>query len=540
MKLPSSNGLMHCLAAWLMCMSTAISAQTLRVVEVRVEGKVVDTAVSILQFAPPERTPTPLSVQVGQTLTDGVEIGIPARTVLVLQTANNNRVELAPDTRFTARVGAGGEVHSVTGGSARFDVQRALSFFNIEFNRFVALVRGTAFEVQAGTGGDGTADVQRGRIVVQREVPTLMQDTGRQVDMLEQDTLDAQSRPRQQWPAVEAVRRYARGEAAMAQYTSDLAQAEQRRDRDARLAALNNMGLTWLARGVPANAVATFKRMLALAQTDKDDPWRARALNNLGAAALEQGDLKGAVNYLDNALTVNRALEPRSAQRRVAQVQGNLGLAWRRLGDIRRARDYTEQSLQIHQQLAEGRDHAAVARNLESLGNIETDPAAARQFHLRALQMRERLYADSGNNPHPDLASSYMNLGLFATRAGDDRSAAEFYGRTVVLREKIFLQQNHAHLADALVRQGAALCRSGDFTTGLAQNQRALAMRQTLSQVRVDAEVVDALRQIAACWAVAAKYGQSGAQENMIETLRRLKAYEAYGSYGAPKARGAY
>lgn len=533
MKLPSTNCPLRCLAMLLLCVSTTAAAQGLRVVELRVEGRLVDTAVAIFQFVPPQRTPAPFQVQAGQALTEGVEIGVPARTVVVLQTANGNRIELAPDSRFTARVSAGGEVHTVLGGNARFDVQRALSFFNVEFNRFVALVRGTEFEVQAGAGGEGALAVQKGRVAVQREVPTLMQDTGRQVEMLEQETLDAQSNPRQQWPATEALRRYAQSEQALTQYTSELTQAEQRKDRDGQMAALNNIGLTWLARGKPEEALVFFRRMLTMAQGERDEPWRARALNNLGAAALEQGDLKGAVNHLENALAVNRGLEPRSAQRRIAQVEGNLGLAWRRRGDPGKAREYTERSLQANLQLAEGRDSAAVARNLESLGNLETGPAAAMQYHRQALQMRERLYGDS---PHPELASSYINLGRWATLAGDDRSAAEYYGRAVALREKLFAEQVHAQLAEALVRHGAALCRSGEIATGLAQNERALAMRLTLSKGPVDADVVESYRQIAACWASASRLGQSGAKERMAETLRRLKDYEASGSTRTPGA----
>jgi tetratricopeptide (TPR) repeat protein len=511
-------------ALLLLCGANLASAQALRVLEVRVEGKAVNTAVSIQQFAPPQRTPAPLQVQAGAALADDIEIGIPARTVVVLQTTNGNRIELSPDTRFAARINTAGEVHTVSGGNARFDVQRALGFFNVEFNRFVALVRGTVFEVQAGGGGEGAVDVQQGRVAVQRDVPTLLQDTGRALDMLAQDVLDAQSKPRQQWPAVEPVQRYARSEAALTRYTTDLQQAAQRKDRDGEMAALNNMGYTWLARGRPGEAAAYFRRMLTMAQASRDEPWRARALNNLGTAALEQGDARAAVNYLDNALAVSRGLAPRAALRRIAQVESNLGLTWQRLGDIVKARAYTERSLQAYRQLGNDRDNAAVARNLESLGQLSNDPAAAAQYHHQALQMRERLYGDSA---HPELASSYMHLGALATRANDDRDAAAHYGRAVALREKLFATQAHAHLAEALVRHGAALCRSGDTAGGLAQSQRALAMRQRLSNAPVDAGVVDAYRQIAACWAAADRYGQSGAKEKMRETLQRLKAYEA-------------
>lgn len=531
MKSPAAQGLSGCLALLLLFASAAAAAQALRVVEVRVDGKAVATAVAIQQFLPSQREPVALQVQAGQTLSDGIEIGVPARTVVVLRSVNRNRIELAPDTRFTARVNASGEVHTVQGGSARFDVRSALSFFNVEFNRFVALVRGTAFEVEAGAGGEGAAAVQSGRIAVLREVPTLMQDSGRQLDMLEQQVLDAQSSPRQQWPAVEAMRRYARSDEAMAQYNGDLAGATRRNDRDAQMCALNNLGLTWLARGDPAAAQKYLRRMLSMAQAGNDDPWRARALNNLGAAALEQGDLKGAVSHLENALAVNRALEPKAAQRRIAQVDGNLGLAWRRLGDAARARDYTERSLQANQQLAAGHDSAAVARNLESLGTIETDPARAMQYQRQALHMRERLYGDT---PHPDLASSYINLGFLATRAGDDGAAAADYGRAVAVREKLFARQDHPHLAEALVRHGAALCRSGDTAAGVPQCERALAMRIALSKGPVDAAVVDSYRQLAVCWAVAAGQGHSGAQEKMTQTLERLKAYQSAGASPPP------
>lgn len=534
MKGRVAEGVAWWLALLLFFASHTAGAQSLRVVEVRVAGKVVDSAVVIRQFVPPQRDAADLQVQAGQALTDGVEIGVPARTVVVLQSANGNRIELAPDTRFGARVGAGGEVHSVSGGSARFEVQRALSFFNVEFNRFVALVRGTEFEVAAGSNGEGAAAVQQGRIAVLREVPTLMLDTGRTLDMLEQDALDAQARPRRQWPALEALRRYTHSDEALRQYAGDLARAEQDKDRDAQFTALNNMGLTWLARGVPGNAVAPFQRMLRLAQSGEDDPWRARALNNLGAAALEQGDARGAVTHLENALAVNRTLEPRAAQRRIAQVEGNLGLAYRRLGELAKARAYTERSLQANRQLAGGGDSAAVARNLEALGNIESDPVKGVQLHRDALQMRERLFSDG---LHPELASSHINLGFLATRAGDDRAAADHYGRAVALREKLFVRQNHPLLAAALVLHGAALCRSGDTAAGVPQTQRALAMREALSKGPVDNDVVDAYRQVAACWASAAGRGEPGAKARMAETLARLKDYQASAT---PKPPGAY
>ncbi len=512
-------------AAALALAAGGAGAQALRIVEVRVQGQPASAPVVITQFVPPQRNPVPLPVSRGQELAEGVEIGVPARVVLVLVTANGNRIELSPDTRFTVlRVGATGEVHQVLEGSARFDVERALSFFNVEFNRFVALVRGTTFEVQALPGGAGAAQVQSGRVAVQRDVPTLMADTARAVDMVEHDQLDARTRQAQAWPAQEPLRRYTHSSEAMALYTAELRAAQGTADRDRQLAALNNIGLTWLARGIPAEATGAFNQMLALTRDGRDEPWRARALNNLGAAALEAGNDKAAVDHLQAALASNRSLAPHTTQRRMAQVWGNLGLAWRRLGELQKARDATLASLETHRTLAAGADSAAVARNLEALGQLEATPAAAMPWHQQALAMRQRLYGDT---PHPELANSHINLGVNAARAGDDAGAAAHYAQAVALRERLLGGMAHGLLAQALVQHGGALCRSGDTAGGLVPLERALAMRQALNPAPRDKDVADSLRQIAACWASAAGRGEALAQQRMTEALQRSRAYEA-------------
>ncbi len=512
-------------AAALALAAGSAGAQALRIVEVRVQGLAASAPVVITQFVPPQRNPVPLPVRSGQELAEGVEIGVPARVVLVLITANGNRIELNPDSRYTAqRVGATGEQHQVLEGSARFNVERALSFFNVEFNRFVALVRGTTFEVQALPSGAGAAQVQSGRVAVQRDVPTLMADTVRAVDMVEHEQLDAQTKPAQAWPAQEPLRRYRHSSEALALYSAERRAAQDAGDRDRQLAALNNIGLTWLARGIPNEATSVFNQMLALAQGARDEPWRARALNNLGAAALEAGNDKAAVEHLQAALASNGTLVPQTTQRRTAQIWGNFGLAWRRLGDLPKAREATQTSLDAHRTLAAGADSAAVARNLEALGQLEATPAAAVPWHQQALAMRQRLYGDA---PHPELANSYINLGVSAARAGDDAAASAHYAQAVALRERLLGGAPHAHLAQALAALGSALCRGGDTAAGLAPLERALAMRQALNPAPRDKDVAESLRQIAACWASAAGRGETGAQQRMTQALQRARAFEA-------------
>ena len=74
-------------------------------------------------------------------------------------------------------------------------------------------------------------------------------------------------------------------------------------------------------------------------------PARIEALNNLGLVTWNQGDLKAAREYHEQALAIRKELAPRS--QRVAGSLGNLGLVAKSQGDLETARSYFIRALAL-------------------------------------------------------------------------------------------------------------------------------------------------------------------------------------------------
>jgi hypothetical protein len=100
----------------------------------------------------------------------GFEIIAPSSTIITFTSDNGNRIVLQPGARIrVADVTKAGERYLLRAGSVVFEVLRALSFFNVEFDdKFVAQVRGTKFRVTGEEGGGFTCEVLEGAVLVQR------------------------------------------------------------------------------------------------------------------------------------------------------------------------------------------------------------------------------------------------------------------------------------------------------------------------------------------------------------------------------------
>jgi hypothetical protein len=107
----------------------------------------------------------------GTQFKQGEEIVVPPRTVLVLASENGNTVRLQPGAHFKVNVvGKEGETYSLLAGKALFTVSKTLNFFNVNYQSFLAIVRGTEFEMAVQPKKEIRFDLISGRLVVQREV----------------------------------------------------------------------------------------------------------------------------------------------------------------------------------------------------------------------------------------------------------------------------------------------------------------------------------------------------------------------------------
>jgi hypothetical protein len=459
------------LAVWLAVWALPAAAQSgMRVVAIRVAGQAQVQPVDVFLVLPPRGERRALSIVAGGTLASGTEIEVPARTVIELESPAGNRSELAPGTRFRVEsVSARGEWYTLSAGRVFMRVRDALNFYNVDFERFVARVRGTEFTLSLDEPGQALAVVQEGTVSVMREQAVDWGDGSTPANVLVTEKIQAGQRSSAAWPRTEAVLRHASPQAAMARYRADLADAEARQDVDATFAALNNLGLGEMAAGQHETARAHFQRLLTLADAGGDDPWRARALNNLAAAHMRAQRWPEARDALLAALQVNRALGSEATARRIAQNEGNLGVVWRQLRDPAQALAATQRSQALYRAIDGDTDSPGVASNLDNLGHLE--PARAIDWHGQALAMRQRLH---GAAPHAETALSHANL-------------------------------------------GNALCLAGRTDEGVAQLDAALAMNQARQALAKQARNHSAL---AACWLMAVRAGRPGAMEKAEFHLR--------------------
>ena len=136
---------------WLLCVlacCTLASAEealgwALQVVEIQIDGKAVETVKEVAVIVPGKDRAERRELRKGTQFEQGVEIVVPPRTVLVIASVNGNQVRLQPGSQFKANVVSGeGETYSVLLGQVFFKVSRALNFFNVTYQSFLAIVRG--------------------------------------------------------------------------------------------------------------------------------------------------------------------------------------------------------------------------------------------------------------------------------------------------------------------------------------------------------------------------------------------------------------
>lgn len=450
----------------------------LTVIEIRVAGALrtqpLQVSIAVARGNPPHS----LALSPGARLPAGVEILVPERSVILLRSEAGNTTELAAGSRFRVEsTGAGGEWYTLIVGRLAMRVEQALNFFNVDFGVFVARVRGTDFELTVGDGQDGAARVTRGAVTVLREVATQI-GSAAPLPMLASERLIAGARAQAGWSARLDQRQYDSPAAAARQYRQDLAEAVQAGDFDARLTAMNNLGLTAMMGGQRADAREWFQALLNLATQREDQPWRVRAMHQLAAADIRLQRWPDARVSLEQALAIDGQSAPVASARRRAQSEGHLGIVLRRLEQDQLAREATQRSIALYHQVDGPGDSAGIASNLENLGLLaRRDVASALAWHSQALAMRHRLW---GDQPRPETATSLGHV-------------------------------------------GDAWCAAGDFERGPVHLEAALAVRLAGRSPAPDAQLAQTYESLALCWAQAAAAGHDGANAKAMGYLQQAR-----------------
>lgn len=126
-------------------------------------------------------------------------------------------------------------------------------------------------------------------------------------------------------------------------------------------AALDNLGLAFMAVGDIHQAIVYHKQGLALAREHGNQRGESGALGNLGTAYRNLGDLPQAIAYYQQQFEIARASGDKIGER---NVLGNLGNAYRDSGKIDQAIHYYEQHLML------ARENGDLSGQGITLGNL--------------------------------------------------------------------------------------------------------------------------------------------------------------------------
>lgn len=473
---------------------------------VEVDGKAVKEAVGVLVRLADDPKERKVTARPGLELAEGATVEAPSRprTRVGLVTRNGNRITLQPGSRLRIDVaGDRGERFSHLLGETRFAVTKALSFFEVAHEKFLAAVKGTEFTVGLDEGRDEIRyGWVRGEVVVEHEVIVSVtrgggrkgarddpkdddDDDAEETTYVEREVLsEAKPELRYRLNPREYLKIFKTFRDAEQYFREQLARDEQTGDPRQIQLGLMNLGTILERIGKPKAALEVLARGLELARTNgnelqeahvarrlgftyrelNDFPksvamhrrWLeimerrgaarslavARAYTALGRTAGQAGDPRAWVQSVERAMAIHRRLDPDEERMATAAGYKNLGDAQWAAGDRKQALQSYAASLEIKRKLAPERGSAALANTLRDLGMryVELqDHAKAADYLQRALRMRIAVLGE----PSPPVATSLEDLGIASTAAGNTAQAFEWLGKALAMRQQLYPDGAH-------------------------------------------------------------------------------------------------
>lgn len=349
-----------------LCLFTAAAcAQGVRVEDILLAGQSADQIDEVMIFSGETPAGRRRAVHRNDSFAAGTEIVAPAATVIVLRSDNGNRIVLEPGSRLrVADVTQAGERYLLRVGNALFEVLKALSFFNVEFDdQFSAQVRGTEFRV-IGVPGEGDArfscEVVKGEVLVRR--PERIRIGRRQLAMTQTAVLltpGGQQKVEWRKADVERIRSFRSIDEAERYVRGRLQQAHA-----------EPLDVT-LALGRLAEAAGDRSRALRIYQSaevgNTPDPRIAELHARKADLLAEARRTDEALRSYDLARQLYDSLYTPNASREVAQVLAREGDLFRQSGQTARAVDKYREAVRVEERAAVVRTNPALRRNLESL-----------------------------------------------------------------------------------------------------------------------------------------------------------------------------
>ena len=419
------------IGAWSLIFSTAALAAAGVIVErIQIDGKAVAQLANVSMLATGSEVPVVQSLSEKNTVAERMQIIVPARTVITLKSSNGNTITLQPGSRFTVRhVGEDGESYTLDDGSVSFDVVKALNFFNVNYRKFLAIVKGTKFSVEVEPEKEIRFAVTEGTVVVEREVKVSISEPREEeiVALLTlRNTIEAGRKDGVTYrlSVDEYFQRFKTLKAAEDFFRRQLETDETVGGVQRLYDSLVSLGNVLHRIGKSSEALTVFSRALTLAVAD--DTRHANSLSGIAAAHLSMGHASIALELYQQADLILQRVDAGSCAVCRAQAVNGTASAHLALGQYHLALSKFEQALAaVNQSTGESATEAVLTSEIgialasRALGQLHRSI----EFHRRAIATIEASYR---NKPTDQLIYPYLAAADMLFMLGDKVLALDY------------------------------------------------------------------------------------------------------------------
>ena len=202
-------------------------------------------------------------------------------------------------------------------------------------------------------------------------------------------------------------------------------------------------------------------RLLVRAHGTEEHPDVAAALHNLGRVLHARGDLDGARNAFERALTISAKVLGTEEHPDVAAALQSFGVVLMAQGDLLGARNALQRALTIWAKVLGTEEHPEVAASIHEIGRVlqaQGDLLGARNALERALAIWAKVL---GTEEHPNVAISIAALAVVLAGQGDHQAAVTANRRALAIRDKCFGTRDHYMSAETDVSFAMLLLQLG-------------------------------------------------------------------------------
>lgn len=459
---------------------------------IEVDGQKATQAAGVLlqPRGEPERKAT---LAAGAKLAEGTAIEMPTRPRVRVQlvTRNGNSVTLEPGSRLRLEaVGERGERFAQLLGEARFAVVRALGFFEVTHDRFLAAVKGTEFAVAIDEGQTEIRfDWFKGQVVVEREVTLSIadQDDEDSADtdddsrsLIEREVLSESRRQlRYRLGPREYLREFRTLRDAEQYFRERAAEDEKSGDPERTMVGLMQLGQILNQIGKPRAALPVLERALALAASNKQPRMESLLAKRIGFTHRELREFPKATEMLQRSLAIEERLHGGAPSIGLARAYHALGRTAGYAGDPRGWVAHTERAMQIQRQLDPAEESASAHvfhKNLADAYWAAGERDKAMRHYQSSLALKQKVRPDGVSVP---LGNAWLDLGLRYLQLGQTDAAIAALQKSVDVRTKLF-DGVHPSVSVSLEMLGRAYERAGDPGKAVANQRKALDLRLQL------------------------------------------------------------